>query len=312
MNLINKLQNHLHRFKEKFYGNHDLETVTKRLQSLQKKAGLYPLGHFYSPIPDLDEVMKDEAAIWGDLPRTINGIDLNEQEQLHLLGKFIEFYKEIPFSVKKTKQFRYFFENDAYSYSDAIILYSMIRYAKPVQVIEVGSGYSSCLLLDTNERFFDGKIKTTFIEPYPELFYSLIRESDKDRIRVIPARLQDIPLVEFDTLERNDILFIDSTHVSKVNSDVNCIFFRILPRLKSGVIIHFHDVFYPFEYPKSWVYEGRAWNEDYVLRTFLEYNSAFKILFFNTFMEYFFEDYFQKYMPLCLENKGGSIWLQKL
>src|SRR5690606_17050723 len=109
----------------------------------------------------------------------------------------------------------------------------------------------------------------------------------------------------------NDILFIDSTHVSKINSDVNYIFFEILPRLASGVYIHFHDIFFPFEYPKAWVYEGRAWNEAYILRAFLQYNNAFSVVLMNTFMDQFHKSFFREHMPLCLINPGGSIWIRK-
>ena len=275
------------------------------------KSGIFPPGHYYSPIPNLQEVRQDETAIWGNFPRTIDGIDLNEDGQLRLFDKFKEFYKELPFPSEKAGTCRYYFENPSYSYSDAIILYCIIRHTKPRRIIEVGSGYSSCVTLDTSEQFFGDAIDVTFIEPYPDLLYSLIRTGDKEKVRVLPTRLQDVALTEFDSLENNDILFINSTHVSKVNSDVNYIFFKISPRLKRGVFIHFHDIFYPFEYPKEWIYEGRFWNEDYILHAFLQYNTAFKILFFNTFLEHFHEEAFNKYMPLCLRNRGGSIWLQK-
>ncbi|HMZ23784.1 MAG TPA: class I SAM-dependent methyltransferase [Saprospiraceae bacterium] len=282
------------------------------LEELKKVSGLFPPGHFYSPIPDLEEVRKHESSIWSVLPREIEGIDLNDKGQLQLLKKFSKFYEELPFKDEKLEGLRYFFQNPAYSYSDAIVLYSMIRFAKPRHIIEVGSGFSSCVTLDTNEVFFDGKIKTTFIEPFPNLFYSLLKEGDREKVRVLPIPLQDVSLAEFDELGKNDILFIDSTHVSKINSDVNYIFFKILPRLKSGVIVHFHDIFYPFEYPKDWIYEGRAWNEDYLLRAFLQYNSAFQVMYFNAFMGSLYEDQLQRYMPLCLKNRGGSIWLRKL
>jgi len=117
--------------------------------------------------------------------------------------------------------------------------------------------------------------------------------------------------VIFDALSSNDILFIDSTHVSKTGSDVNRILFDILPRLSRGVFIHFHDVFYPFEYPKEWVYEGRAWNEDYILRAFLEYNDAFEIVLFGTWLAKFERDLLREMMPMTLENPGGSLWLRK-
>jgi len=157
----------------------------------------------------------------------------------------------------------------------------------------------------------NNSIKCTFIEPYPDLLESLIRKEDKERIEIIPNCLQDVEIEKFKTLEKGDILFIDSTHVSKVNSDVNYLFFNILPELESGVFIHFHDIFYPFEYPSDWIYKGISWNEDYLLRAFLQYNSSFEIVLFNTFLEIFHRDKFQEHMPLCLKNTGGSIWIRK-
>jgi hypothetical protein len=105
---------------------------------------------------------------------------------------------------------------------------------------------------------------------------------------------------------------MDSTNVSNVGSDVNRIFFEILPELSSGVYVHFHDIFSPFEYPKSWIYEGRFWTEIYLLRTFLQYNSAFRVVYMNTFMQTFHRSFFEQKMPLCLKNTGGSIWLRKV
>lgn len=271
-----------------------------------------PPGHFSSPIPSLDEVRRDESRIFESVPRDIIGVELHESEQLTLLDEIAHFYTDIPFQSHKVEGLRYYFENPAYSYSDAIILYGMIRYLKPQRIIEVGSGFSSCVTLDTNELFFNGSISTTFIEPYPHLLMSLVKENDKERIRMLPSRLQDVDASEFEALRANDILFIDSTHVSKINSDVNRIFFEILPRLSPGVHIHFHDISYPFEYPKEWVYEGRAWNEAYMLRTFLQYNTAFRIVLMNTFMERYHESFFQERMPLCLKNIGGSIWIRKM
>jgi len=85
-----------------------------------------------------------------------------------------------------------------------------------------------------------------------------------------------------------------------------------LPYLKSGVCIHFHDIFYPFEYPKEWVYQGLAWNETYLLRAFLQYNNAFKIQFFNTYLEYFHREEFFDEMPIPLKYVGASIWIKKV
>lgn len=269
-------------------------------------------GSFYSPIPAIAEIKSQEQDIFASVPRVIPGIDLNESEQLVLLEQFKKYYQELPFDVVKQEGLRYAFEDNkrGYGYSDAIILYCMIRHLQPQKIIEVGCGTSSCVILDTNELFFNNSISCTFIEPYPDKFFSLIKASDLERIEVIPQKLQNVEISKFSTLSAGDILFIDSTHVSKVNSDVNYIFFKILPALQPGVYIHFHDIFYPFEYPKEWIYSGIAWNEDYILRAFLQYNNAFKIVFFNTFLIHFYQEKIQQEMPLCLK-KAGSIWLKK-
>ena len=100
--------------------------------------------------------------------------------------------------------------------------------------------------------------------------------------------------------------------MAKVGSDVNHIFFRLLPLLCRGVYIHFHDIFYPFEYPLDWVYEGRAWNEVYLLRAFLQYNNRFQIQLCNTFIDWFHKEKYFREMPLVQKNTGGSIWIKKL
>lgn len=181
----------------------------------------------------------------------------------------------------------------------------------PKKIIEVGSGFSSCLILDTNDFFFNGQISTTFIEPYPQLLKSLLQKKDKDAPNLISKRLQHVSLNVFESLEENDILFIDSADVSKISSDVNYLVFEIPPPLSKGVYIHIHDVFYSFEYHKRWVYEGRGGNEAYLLRAFLEYNKNFKIVLMNTYLRLFYKDVVQENMPLCLERIGGSIWIRK-
>jgi len=100
--------------------------------------------------------------------------------------------------------------------------------------------------------------------------------------------------------------------VSKLNSDVNRIFFDLLPSIKKGVLIHFHDIFWPFEYPKEWIREGRAWNEAYLLRAFLEFNDSYEIVFFVSYMHTFHTELLQEQMPLCLKNSGANIWIRKI
>jgi predicted O-methyltransferase YrrM len=283
----------------------------KNRQSAEENKLFAPPGHFYSPIPDLNEIKQNEEKLFHVRPRTIPGVELNEEGQIRLFDEFKGYYAALPFTAEKTKGLRYYFENPAFSYADGIFLYSMIRHVKPKRIIEVGSGYSSAAMLDTNELFFGNSIECKFIEPYPELLMSLMKENDQKSVRIISAKLQDVDLNEFSSLTAGDILFIDSTHVSKTNSDVNYVFFELLPSLSEGVYIHIHDIMFPFEYPKDWVYEGRAWNEAYLLRAFLQYNSAFEVVFFYNFLQHFHRDRFAAEMPLVLKNSGGSIWLRK-
>ena len=279
--------------------------------ALIKASGIVPAGHYYSPIVAIEEAKRDEERIFRAPTAEIPGINLNESAQLELLKQFESLYPSVDFPKTKSETHRYFYENNAYSYSDAIMLQCMMRTFAPRRIFEVGSGYSSCAMLDTRDRHLDGQTEITFIEPYPQLLKSLLRPTDFASVTIIPARLQDVPLDHFKALLAGDFLFIDSTHVSKTGSDVNYLFSEVLPSLSSGVHIHIHDIFYPFEYPKAWVMAGRSWNELYMLRGFLQFNDEFTITMMNTYLEHFHEARFKANMPLCLNNPGGSIWLKR-
>src|SRR4030095_14584076 len=120
---------------------------------------------------------------------------------------------------------------------------------------------------DTCDRFMDKNVEFTFIEPCPERLIGLLTEEDMERVRIETNPVQRVDPTIFDSLEANDILFIDSSHIAKIGSDLLYIIFYVIPSLKKGVIIHFHDVLWPFEYPEKWLQEGRAWNEAYFLRS---------------------------------------------
>lgn len=269
-----------------------------------------PPGHFYSPIPDfdiLDDLIKDRH-------RNIeypSAIEFNISDQLELLIKLSEYYSDLPWEESPNDNLLYNYDNPNFSYSDAITYYSMIRYTNPDTIIEIGCGYSSALSLDVNRLFFNNKIEIKFIEPYPELLLRILKKK-KTKYTLYNQKLQDISLNFFMNLKSNDILFIDSTHVSKYCSDVNYIIHDILPVLPSGIYIHFHDIFYPFEYPEEWLREKRAWNEQYILRAFLEYNQVFKIVFFNNFLAQKFPENFYSIFPMARKCPGGGIWLKKI
>ena len=271
-----------------------------------------PPGHHYSPIVDLAELDRRRARVF-DRRRRPADIDLRDTEQLAFLDRLKVHYGKLPFGPERTGGLRYAYENGAYSYGDGIVLACTLMELRPRRIVEFGSGHSSCLILDVNERFFDGALDCTFVEPYPDLLYSLIKPEDRARISVVTSPAQDIDLGLIDRLEAGDVLFIDSTHVAKAGSDVNFHMFEVLPRLKPGVFIHIHDVFYPFEYPEDWFFkENRSWTELYVLRAFLTHNDRYRIVFLNDFMHREHRAAVERALPLFSRNPGGALWLQKV
>jgi hypothetical protein len=279
----------------------------------------YPPGHFYSPIPDLRELREQTSARCEQGIENLPGIELNEARQLQMVDAFAQFCGELPFPDKQSRQFRYFFDNPYFSYGDGVILYSVLRSFRPVRVVEVGSGFSSAEMLDVNDVFFDRAVEFIFIEPRPERLYSLVSEQDKRSYRIEVKPVQRVDSAVFRSLAQNDILFVDSSHVGKSHSDVLHILFEILPRLNKGVLVHFHDVMWPFEYPQSWLEEGRAFNEAYFLRAFLQHNSAFEVLFFNAFMMAQHAELLRVRMPRMLKSPStpetignSSLWLRKI
>jgi hypothetical protein len=130
--------------------------------------------------------------------------------------------------------------------------------------------------------------------------------------RLISSNVQDVPPEEFQRLGQNDVLFIDSSHVSKIGSDVNYIFFEVLPRLASGVIVHVHDIFLPGEFPRHWVTdELRFWNEQYLLRAFLTFNREFEVLLGNAFCAERHADVMRDTFPTSPFLLGGSFWMRR-
>ncbi len=237
---------------------------------------------------------------------------MNAETQYNLLNEYSKFYPELPFPETPSGAFRYYYQNDWFSYSDGIFLYSFLRKFKPKRIVEVGSGFSSAVILDTIENFFPKRPKVTFIEPYPDRLRSLLKDSDTKHVNLLVEKLQDAPSAIFAEMRENDLLFIDSSHVLKCGSDLQWLLFEILPHINAGVVVHFHDVFYPFVYPDSWLNEGIYWNESYFLRAFLSGNADWEILFFNTFVSVMFNDIIKVKMPLCAKNPGGSLYIKRV
>jgi len=291
--------------------NDRLRDEMARLRAAQADwARFFPPGHFYSPVPSREEVA--EAFARGGFGPPFPAIDLNEAGQNARLERYAAWYPEQPFPEKQTKGARFYLENPSYGHYDAIMLYSVLREVRPRRIIEVGSGFSSAAMLDLNERVLGGNVQFTFIDPDMIRLRKLLREEDASRVTLIGKRVQEVPLAVFAALGENDVLFIDSSHVSKIGSDVNRLYLDVLPVLAPGVWIHIHDVAGNLEYPREWLEEGRAWNEQYLLRAFLMNNHAYRIELFTGWLFNTRHAWFREHMPLCARGGGGQMWLKKL
>ena len=270
---------------KKLIGKILLNTPYLRHAYLSKHHSRFRPGHYYSPVPDVDELGERQASIWR--PKQLPGIDLNESEEKEFLHYLIS--NEASFNVpyKKDPSKLYSGDMPSYPYVDAVVLHAMMAKYKPRNVIEVGSGSSSVCMIDANIQHGIGT-KFTFIEPEPQYCLdNVLKKEDREKhgVTLIKKIVQDVSPESFSILGNNDILFIDSSHVSKAGSDVNYILTEILPTLNKGVIIHFHDIYYPFEYTKEYLLQEKlVWNEVYSLHNFLLFNNSFKIVFFSDYM----------------------------
>jgi hypothetical protein len=259
----------------------------------------------------MQEVERRSNYIYPTIPLAPVGIDLQREGQAALMDQLLAYRAELPLERARNTGARYYRPNGSFLFQDAFTLAAMIQHLKPARFVEVGCGMSSCVTLDTCEAL-QLNTRLTFIEPYPEYLLGLLRPDDQERFELRSQFIQDVPLEVFTQLEAGDVLFIDTSHVSKVGSDVNHIFFQILPRIKSGVYVHFHDIWYPFEYPKDWLHRGMFWNEAYLLRALLTLNPTFKITLFNNYVLHSMAERIKSELPLCFEEPGASIWLQRV
>jgi predicted O-methyltransferase YrrM len=287
----------------------ELDQQRRELEELHRRVGLYPPGHFHSPVPDLDEVRARDAQIF-DAPAELVGIDLRTDAQLALVERLGRFVADQPFAAEPKDGLRYHFDNDYFGWGDGLVLFCMLRHLRPARVVEVGSGYSSALMLDTAERFLHPAPELVYIEPHPDRLQGLLRDDDRERVTLLSQQVQDVDRALFDRLEPGDVLFIDSSHVTKVGSDVNLLLLEVVPRLRPGVHVHVHDIVWPFEYARKWVYQGRAWNEAYLLRALLTGNPRLRVTFWSSQLAACHREQVGAALPLWLRDSGTSMWLE--
>ncbi len=269
---------------------------------------------FDMPVPDTGAL---DRSVWerrSELP----GIRMNEDRQLALLQRLAAAYRDeySRFPLEPTAEpHRYFVNNGGYESVDGEMLYSMIRDIKPRRIFEIGSGNSTYVAADAVLRnAAEGAPECQLIafEPYPN---DVLRAGFPGLSSLVGTLAQDIPLSRFDELEADDILFIDSSHVLKIGSDVQYLFLEVLPRLRTGVVVHVHDIFLPAEYREEWLRKQHwFWNEQYLLQAFLAFNNAFDVLWAASYMHLRHSEALAQAFPSYdrAASWPGSFWLRKI
>lgn len=273
---------------------------------LWQEAGIHvtPV-HFYQPVPDTRNL---PDTLWKGA-RQLPGIEMNESTQLDFLrnrfSQFREDCSQIPIASDNEETIN--LTNGHFDGIDGLVAYCMVRYFKPRTIIEVGSGYSSLILAKAAVR--NGNAPLICIEPFPLEFL----KKDFPGLRtLVRKRVEEIDRDFFSELQAGDILFLDSSHTVKIGGDVTYLFLEILPRLKPGVVVHVHDIFFPFDYPREWVMnECRFWSEQYLLQSFLAFNSAFEILLCNSYLNTYHLAELQTAFPKSHSWGGGSFWMRR-
>jgi hypothetical protein len=275
----------------------------------------FPLGHYYSPLPDNRELAQEpqRSLVWPDRPRSTPGIDWNADRQRWLASDVFTAQDRLVFEAGETADpTEYWTSNDQYPALDAWVLEGFLRYLRPRRMIEVGSGFSSLVTARVNREFLGGSIRFTCIEPYPRGFLEAGVPGISE-LRV--EQVQHTPLEVFEALGEGDVLFIDTSHTVKTGGDVAWIYGEVLPRVRPGVVVHIHDAFIPGDYPEEWVLEGWGWNEIYLIKAFLAYNSAFEVLFGVQWMLQNHPELVDEAFPSFSEHRergGGALWLQRI
>lgn len=293
------------------YTRRILHKIELRLRPNLRYAIRFPPGHAYSPLLDIRSLGPDDLGMQFDGAELWEHIDLQPEEQRSYYEDLIERFPLPPFPGRRTPGYRYFTDNTWFPLADAFTLSGIIRKEKPLRIVEVGSGFSSAVILDTL-GLTRTSAELTLVEPDPDRLFSLLLPEDRSASNILVKKVQEVQMSVFDQLGSQDILFIDSSHVAKIGSDVAFIFLRVLPRLKKGVLVHLHDIFYPYSYPAKWIREGRAWNESLFLRAFLAGNPDYRIVVFNSYAEDCFPELFRERFPAFLYNTSGSIWIRKV
>lgn len=219
---------------------------------------------YYSPLVDLDALPREQTR------SPMRGISFDSADQLRYLNDELGPYLgelDIPDHGAPGELF---LRNETYEAFDAETLYAIVRCRRPARVLEIGSGFTTHIIARALAANGEGTHEVFDPFAHPEID-SLARVTRRSAAEISDA--------EFARLSAGDVLFVDSTHVVKLGSEVNRVILDALPMLAPGVAVHFHDVFLPWDYPRGYFLYARMFiNEQYLLQAFLAMSTSYKIL----------------------------------
>ena len=260
-----------------------LALMRKAFRLLQRVGISVSPNHYYWPVPDFREL---ERRKWPGEEEPV-GLDLGLARQLDFLQNVVAKYR--PEWQADTGPFfgvSYNYNNGFFEAVDAEIAYCLVRHHKPQRIVEIGGGYSSRIMaaaLDMNFKVDGVRGELVTIDPYPDRFP---KKALSDRVHLIAQNVQNVSLEVFLSLQSGDFLFLDSSHVVGIGSDVVREYLEIVPRVAPGVLIHAHDIFIPGDYPREAVLHNLAfWSEQYLLQALLMFNPRFEVLWGSSYMQ---------------------------
>jgi Methyltransferase domain len=267
-----------------------IDTLTAKKIERARLSKLEQEGYFQSPVFDIPLGFKSSL-----FQEILDNLNLYQTELANLADPSLN-------------SSGYSYDNGFFTSPDAEVLYCIIRTFMPRTVLEVGCGNSTRII---RQAILDGNLSSQLISIDPSPREDIIGLAD--RCHLVPVESlskQDLEL--FSSLETGDILFIDSSHSLKTGNDVAFLYTQVIPKLNTGVIVHIHDIFLPYDYPKTWVIdEYREWNEQYLVHCMLTMNSIFEVIWAGYFLQKNYPD-FQKFFPHLDGRSAQSLWLRKI
>jgi len=231
--------------------------------------------HFYSEIPDIRalRLSSDWKAPYNMLG--VRGVEIAGQ---------LAFVKECcpPEIVEQLRaqniQDRAAERNGEAGYGrvEADLLYAVVAARKPAQIVQIGCGVSTAICQMAAEAAGHTP-EIICVEPYPTPF--LEREAEQGRVKLIREKAQALDPRVIEDLSQDLLFFVDSSHTLGPAGEVSRIILEMLPRLKPGALVHFHDILFPYDYDRHLLDSALFFqHESVLLHAFLAYNPRFRIL----------------------------------